>query len=163
MADSRTATSRCTDPLAIVAPRRRSVATILLNSLSIRLFGAVFVLSFLIPRHGTAVPLCWVQGLVGLPCPGCGMSRSFANISQLHWTDAWGYHPFGLVFYPLVVSLALANLLPRPWLDEIRAWLGARDRMLRPAYLTVVVAFIAYGAVRLVIEAFSHGPSPGWG
>jgi hypothetical protein len=153
-----TATSRRTG-----APRRRSVARILLNRLSIRLFGAVFVLSFLVPRHGSSVPLCWVQGLVGLPCPGCGMSRSFANISQLSWTDAWGYHPFGWVFYPLVVALALANLLSRRHLDRIRGWLEAREGALRPAYLTVVVAFIAYGAVRFIFEALVHGPSPGWG
>ena len=55
--------------------------------------------------------MCTFQNLFGRPCPGCGMSRSFANISQLSWGDALGYHPFGLVFYPLVVFLALANLL----------------------------------------------------
>lgn len=123
----------------------------------------MFVLSFVIPRHGTTVPLCWVQGLVGLPCPGCGMSRSFANISQLYPADAWGYHPFGLVFYPLVVALALANLLPRQRLADVRRWLEARERSLRPAYFSIVAAFIAFGAVRFVIEAFARGPSPGWG
>ena len=149
---------------APVAPRsRRTVAQILLNPLSIRLFGAVLVLSFIFPRRGTSVPLCWVQGLFGVPCPGCGLSRSFANISQAHLADAWGYHPFGLVFYPLVVLLAVANLLPRRHLTALRAALEARERALRPIYLFVVGSFIAFGVARLLIETLTHGLAPAWG
>ena len=139
------------------------MAQILLNPLSIRLFGAVLVLSFVIPRHGTAVPICWFRGLFGVSCPGCGLSRSFANISQLHLGDAWGYHPFGVVFYPLVIFLAVANLLPRRHLAAVRRALEAREPVLRPLYLLVVGCFIAFGATRLVIEALTRGLSPAWG
>lgn len=135
----------------------------MLNPLSIRLFGAVLVLSFLMPRHGTTVPICWFRGLSGLSCPGCGLSRSLANISQLHLTDALSYHPFGLVFYPLVVTLAVANLLPRRSVAAVRRWLEARDGSLRPAYLLVIGSFLAFGVTRLLLEAISRGLSPAWG
>jgi len=45
--------------------------------------------------------------LTGFPCPGCGLTHAFCNISHGHLGLAWQANPFGFLFY----TLALASLV----------------------------------------------------
>ncbi|GAB4468852.1 MAG: hypothetical protein OHK0029_41350 [Armatimonadaceae bacterium] len=62
------------------------------------------------PEPGAAriagVPsLCLFHLLTGLPCPGCGMTRSVVSCAHGNWQTAWSFHPFGpVVFAGLVVA-----------------------------------------------------------
>ncbi|MEO8503317.1 MAG: DUF2752 domain-containing protein [Acidobacteriota bacterium] len=37
--------------------------------------------------------LCFVRRFVGLPCPGCGMTRAFAALAHGDLAAAWHWHP----------------------------------------------------------------------
>ena len=51
------------------------------------------------PLPGT----CTFFKITGVPCPGCGMTRSFISFAHGHWSDAWNYNPAGLLFFAVVV------------------------------------------------------------
>ena len=68
--------------------------------------------SLVIPAsHLPARPLCPFKLLTGLPCPGCGLSHAFCDISSGHFQAAWQENPFGFLFYLLGLGFLLG-----PWL-----------------------------------------------
>jgi hypothetical protein len=62
------------------------------------LLGALYVFE---------VPVCPSRRLLGLPCPGCGLTRAAVALVQLDWTAAFALHPMVFVALPLVGWLAL--------------------------------------------------------
>jgi hypothetical protein len=47
-------------------------------------------------------PLCGMQRVVGLPCPGCGLTRCFIALAHGDVRAGWSYNPAGLALFPLV-------------------------------------------------------------
>jgi len=55
---------------------------------------------------GTDVTLpgtCTFRELTGMPCPGCGLTRSFISVVHGRCADAWEYNPAGFLFFAIVV------------------------------------------------------------
>jgi hypothetical protein len=61
-----------------------------------------------VPWASTGPVLCPFRFVTGLPCPGCGLTRSFCAMSSGQFLAAFGDHLFGPVVYlGIVVSLPL--------------------------------------------------------
>lgn len=92
--------------------------------------GAVAILiAFLWPvRSVEAGPgTCLLRTFVGIPCPGCGMTRSWVHLAHGDVTTAFFYNPFGIVFMAVAaiaaVYVAVALIRRRPpegMLDLVR-------------------------------------------
>ncbi|MBX3271212.1 MAG: DUF2752 domain-containing protein [Sandaracinaceae bacterium] len=106
--------------------------------------------SFLLPESGMGLPLCWIKALTGLPCPGCGLTRSITNISHLHFADAAGFHPFGFPLYALSLVLVVALVWPRARRTLVRS-LVRHDALARRAYWAFVGSFIVFGVGRIAV------------
>lgn len=53
--------------------------------------------------------LCPFRMALGLPCPSCGLTRSFCSISQGRIADAFAFHPLGpVLFAGMVIALLIA-------------------------------------------------------
>jgi hypothetical protein len=98
--------------------------------------------------------LCPFRFLTGLPCPGCGMTRSVVALLHGDLAASVFYHPLGVAVVAgaaIVAVLALiavvaprvgARAVPPPWLST--------DALARgPLPWVGVVAFIALWLVRL--------------
>ena len=68
-------------------------------SLSIREREQVIVPLVGFPLPGT----CMFREMTGLPCPGCGLTRSFISIGHGRLLDAWHYNPAGFVLFAVIV------------------------------------------------------------
>lgn len=114
---------------------------------------AVMILTAAIlhPPHGLGPVLCPSRWVTGLPCPGCGLSRSVSCAVRGMWTASFGYHPFGIPVVVLLVGVAVTGLLPR----RVRERLTARLQPVRPlarwASIAFITAFVAFGAVRMLL------------
>lgn len=128
------------------APRRLPVVTELVAAGGALAVGAAFLLS---PDHIEDGPvICPFRRLTGLPCPGCGLTRSWVYLAHGQWRDAIVAHPFGLVAVALTVALVAAVVLARarghapPDLDRL---------VRRPWVVALIGAWLTFAALRLVL------------
>ena len=63
---------------------------------------------------------CPIKYLLGIACPGCGMTRACLAVLRLDFATAFSYHPLFL-FGPLTIMVVLFH----PWIDFKKwRWLG---------------------------------------
>ena len=114
---------------------------------------ALVLLAAALPSQGAGVPLCFFRYLTGLPCPGCGLTRSFSCILHGDFSHGYDYHPFGYFLLPLFMMAAATLFLPASYRTRIENFFRSRQSRLRLVYLSLIYGFIAFGAVRIAVYA----------
>lgn len=117
------------------------------------------LLSFLLPIQGLGLKFCLFNLVLEIPCPGCGMTRSITNISQLNFLDAFRYHPFGFVMYLFFVVLTVYVFLPAETKQRLREGLDANAIAFNRYYKGFLYALMSFGFVRGVSFLFDPGVS----
>jgi hypothetical protein len=109
--------------------------------------GAAFLLS---PEHIEDGPvLCPFRALTGLPCPGCGLTRSWVYAAHGWWRESFASNPFGLVVVAAVVLLAVVVVARR----VRRTPPPNIDKALRhPVAIAIGAVWLVYAVVRLATE-----------
>ena len=64
---------------------------------------------------------CLVINIFGIPCPLCGMSRSFERLIQMDFAGSIYYNPFSILFFPLIFILLVVILVASLWNYKLRA------------------------------------------
>ncbi len=122
--------------------------------------GTIAGASFFDPeRIGTE--FCWLRALSGLPCPGCGLTRSVCHLARGDAAQALWFHPFGLLVLPFSVTAASSLLWPAAFRARVRRAIDRHRGGVESTYRAVVLVFLAYGFLRAV--AVAAGVWPGWG
>jgi len=100
---------------------------------------------------------CIFRRLTGLPCPGCGLTRSFVMLAHGDVSSAFAYNLVGPVLFVILgLSIAIALWVLVAGRDAaLSRW---SSTVLGKPGLIVVVAWLAYGVVRI----FSAGADLGW-
>ena len=90
---------------------------------------------------------CLMRIVTGLPCPGCGMTRSWVHLAHGDVATAFGYNLFGPVAMAIAAGIVLYTALA----------LARRRRperlleLVNPKFALVLVgAWLTYSAVRIV-------------
>lgn len=84
---------------------RRSVWTWALAGLAG--LAAVALFHVWVPDPDPARAFCFSRRFLGIPCPGCGLTRAFAHLAKGEWSAALIAHPLA----PLFAVEALAGWL----------------------------------------------------
>lgn len=131
----------------VAAPRRVTDADVA-ATLGV---GGIVVAAALPADHIENGPvLCLFRRLTGLPCPGCGLTRSWVYLMHGDLTHAFLSNPFGPLLVLAVLALAVAVVRARirherpPSLESI-----ARARPVQ----VVFGAWLLFGIVRIVYVA----------
>ncbi len=67
---------------------------------------------------GKAVPnLCVMKQAMGVPCPGCGLTRSMVAAANADWAGSLSHHRIGIL---ILVYLVLQSLTRIAWLSRPR-------------------------------------------
>jgi hypothetical protein len=116
--------------------------------------GAATLQAGLVMAHLPGWP-CVVRLCLGIPCPGCGLSRAIAALLHGDWQGSLIYHAFAPFFILALALIALAAFLPA----SPRNWLINRIEIIeRHTGLTAILllGLVFYWLARLVIlrEAF---------
>jgi hypothetical protein len=113
--------------------------------------GAVVVAALADPASIEDGPvLCPFRLMTGLPCPGCGLTRSWVYLVHGEWSDAVAANPFGFVTLGATIVLmlwvvqALVRRRPLPSLARV-----VRSR----SFKAVVTMWIGFAIVRLAVVA----------
>ena len=94
--------------------------------------------------------ICPIRSLTGLPCPACGLTRSWVFATHGQWTDAVTANAFGV---PLLVAALVAALAAVVWRVCDRPTPRLEALLRRPAAIAVFVLWAVYGAVRMALTA----------
>jgi len=100
------------------------------------------------PPHGSGISLCFIHDATGVPCPGCGMTRSLSCGLRGMFLESFQYHPMGLLILALFIFTAGQSLLPQTHCDGIVRFIQSRATLFNALYLGFVITFVSYGAVR---------------
>ena len=114
------------------------------------LLGALYVI-LQPPETGLGIDLCTLHRYTGAPCPGCGMTRSGANLVRGHFGRAFDYHPLGYILHPILFGLAVLSVLPYSVRDAVAKGISRRARWIRRAEIAFMIAFLVFGVVRWVL------------
>jgi hypothetical protein len=110
------------------------------------------LLAVISPPHGSGVALCWFESSTGLPCPGCGMTRSLSCGIRGMFHESWEYHPMGLLVLALFVVTAAQSLFPKPIRNRLMRFIEAHGRVFNTFYLVFIIAFVSFGTVRALVH-----------
>ena len=90
-----------------------------------------------LPTMSVPLPdICAFKNFLGIDCPGCGLTRSFINISHGKWSRAWAFNPTGFLLY-----LLIAIQIPWQSLQLTRNY-QKKSRLVFPYVWTIVIAMI---------------------
>ncbi|RYX83228.1 DUF2752 domain-containing protein [bacterium] len=81
--------------------------------------------------------VCPFFNMTGMPCPGCGLTRSFVSLAHAHVREAFLWHPLG----PLLFSGALLYLV-----GTTLKWKWPGERVL---FASLTVLMLAFWGLRL--------------
>lgn len=102
---------------------------------------------------------CFSKSILGLDCPGCGLTRSFVALAHGDWRGAIALHAIGPALFALVVAQVPYRLWRRvrerglPADDD----LGARSRWLQAPGMAISLALFARWAYLLFTGAIPGG------
>jgi len=93
---------------------------------------AVLAVSYVYAPYASDGPIvCLLRGLVGIPCPSCGLTRAFCALAHLQVIEALRYHALSPLVFGAVVAtpfvaayeLATRRAVARRWLFSSKlAW-----------------------------------------
>jgi hypothetical protein len=112
------------------------------------------------PPHGLGAPICWLHSTTGIPCPGCGLTRSLSCAAHGRFAESWAYHPFGvfsLAFFLLVVA---ESLLPRARRVEMARFIHRNRTITDAVYFALAASFIVFGLARAAAHIAAEGVTP---
>ena len=136
-----------TSPGAHERPSRLSA--VLTAALPLLLLGVFAVVEF---------PLCPLRLAIGVPCPGCGLTRATLAGLTLDLEGLLHYHPLAPLMTPLLVwSLAKPVLLALGWIEQ--AWVDRLPRIPQPLYWALGTALVGLWIARLAGLLGGH-PDP---
>lgn len=58
---------------------------------------------------------CPIKHIVGISCPGCGMSRAWFHALTFRFSEAIGYHPLFWIVPVVAIAWLFRNQHPRIW------------------------------------------------
>lgn len=91
---------------------------------------------------------CPIKAVLGVPCPGCGLSVAIVALLQGEWHAALSSHAFAPVFLFGFVLMAVVSLLPGRVHRMVVRWIAALE--CRTGVVTLVLlALVVYWGFRL--------------
>ena len=107
--------------------------------------------------HGThtqlGLPPCGFLVFTGYPCPGCGLTTSFAYMVRANLAGAWMANPFGIVLF-----LATFAMVPLAAAGLVRSWsvVATLDRLhAEKIAIGLSVLCMVVWTIRVSIEYFT--------
>ena len=97
---------------------------------------------------------CPLLKTTGIPCAGCGLTRSIREALRGHWGESLRLHAFGVISIAVLVLLLVAAIAPRRIRLGMATWVERLERHTALGMLLLIGLFV-YWIARLM----HYGPS----
>ena len=102
---------------------------------------AVFVLMTLTTMRITTWQ-CPLRSTLGMPCPGCGLTRAMVLLVQGHWPASISLHVFAPIVLAIGILLAASSALPQRLQQKMVAHVTDFERRTGITALLIISALI---------------------
>ncbi|MCK4342569.1 MAG: DUF2752 domain-containing protein [Phycisphaerae bacterium] len=127
---------------------------------SVIVAATVLLLAVLHPPRGLGVPVCWMKHATGMPCPGCGLSRSLSSSVRGDFATAWKQHPCGPILLPIFAGIVVVALLPISARRRFFRWVGRHPRLVNGLYGLLIAGFLTFGTARAGYHFYLRWSTP---
>ncbi len=134
---------------------RPVLALLLENPTTGKVIVGAAILHVMLVAVGLPSWQCPVRHGLGIPCPGCGLSRAITALFYGDWEKSWHYHAFAPLFVLAFAIIAVVTFLPAPQREAVTHWIDWVEQY--SALTTILLAtFVFYWLARLLFfrEAF---------
>ena len=107
----------------------------------------------------SGLPFCPMAGVLGIPCPGCGLTRASLALARGDFTFALTLHPLVFVLAPLFAAAVLSsawNYVRGPMVRRPHPWLASRAA----TALASVLLLTTLGVWGARFRGYLGGPVP---
>ena len=129
-----------------------------MSSTRIRLWGSAFLALLFIPFaylaelksgfvDGGGIP-CISRVLTGYPCPGCGLTRAFASLTNLELVDSIRFNPEAILFTAIAVIAVLSPSLIQKSRDRLDKFIAQSSN--KKTFIIFVALFISLWALNII-------------
>lgn len=129
---------------------------LLLGKTAIGLARFGVALALLLPPGAKDLPLCMLRSQTGIPCLGCGMTRSLSHAFRGDLAASWTYHPFGPIIAVVLVMIVAVSLLPGTWRETVKKSLDRFPAVVNGLCFTFLGSFVLFGLWRAVHYVLTH-------
>jgi hypothetical protein len=95
---------------------------------------------------------CPIKAVLGIPCPGCGLSTAISLLLSGNWAEAIKMHAFAPIFLGGILFLGITFMLSRNYRDRLVSWLDRFERK-TGFVLIILISAIFYWLVRLFVSS----------
>lgn len=100
---------------------------------------------------------CPVKGALGIPCPGCGLTRATVALLRGEFAASFAAHAFAPVLLLGLAALAVAGLLPAARREAFASLVARFERRTKASYVLFAALFL-YWSVRLLFLPGAFNP-----
>jgi hypothetical protein len=109
-------------------------------------------LALVSPPDGLGISVCWLHSATGIPCIGCGLTRSLSCALRGMFAESWHYHPMGASILALFLFTAIQSVLPKAYRARLELFLQVNGTTFHLLYFAFVTMFVAYGVGRALLH-----------
>jgi len=96
---------------------------------------------------------CPVRNGLGIPCPGCGLSRATAALLHGDWQTSVTYHAFAPLFLVAFGLIAVVTVLPSSQRQAAISWVARMERRTGITGILLILLVVYWLARFLVYRA----------
>lgn len=126
-----------------------TLASLLLDRRVALVVTAVAVAQVAAVASGVGGWPCPFKSALGIPCPGCGLTRASIALLRGEFAAAFGAHAFAPVLLVGLAAIAVAGLLPAARREAFAGVVARFERRTKAAYV-LAAALLLYWSVRLL-------------
>ncbi|MCC6546485.1 DUF2752 domain-containing protein [Candidatus Sumerlaeota bacterium] len=123
----------------------------LTNRWTCMIFLLALIVGIFLPVNGLGIPMCTLKSTAGIPCPGCGLTRSVTSVLHGKFLLAAQYNPFGYIFAFLFAVLGPLAFLPAKARARMQGFLRPFDAKVFCTIMILGLCFVAFGIIRIFL------------
>ncbi len=134
---------------------KNSLKLYLFNKNALFIYIAPFVGGFLLYYFDSKIAICPLMSFTNTPCPFCGLTRAFVELSHLKVLEAISYNIFVLIFAFILFFLIVVQLLPLKVTTKIYLFLLKRLKFINILVFSIFIFMVIFNIFRIV-DIYTH-------
>ena len=120
------------------------------------LFFVVFIISLAVePFEDGHLNVCMFNNLTNLPCPGCGLTRSFVYFGHLEFVKAFAMNPFGPILFFFWGWMTIKDAV---WIGFRKEFPFLPKRIWAIGKQSFLIGLLVFGLIRMGLHIHEFEP-----